>query len=83
MAQVIKFASDIDGKVFDTQPAQLAYDAAKRNEATITAFLDKHYPNVEGKKLSSARTIAAKIVALWLGELAGGVPAVAVEAHDE
>lgn len=83
MAQVIKFASDIDGKVFETQAEQLAYDAAKRNEATITAFLDKHYPNAEGKKLSSARTIAAKVVALWLGELAGGVPAVAVEAHDE
>ena len=69
MAQVIKFASDIDGKVFDSQDEQLAYDASKRHEADINAFLDRHYPKAgEGKKDGPSRGIVAKGLALWLGE---------------
>lgn len=71
MAQVTKFASDIDGKVFDTQAEQLAYDASKRNEAEIKAFLDKHYPiNPDSKKQGPSRSIIEKGIALWLGEKA-------------
>lgn len=69
MAQITKFASDIDGKVFDTQAEQLAYDAAKRHEAKINAFLDAHYPVVaDAKKQGPARKIVAKGLALWLGQ---------------
>lgn len=69
MAIINKFASDIDGKVFDTLAEQLAYDAAKRHEAVINQFLDKHYPKVEdGKKQGPSRVIVSKALALWLGE---------------
>lgn len=68
MAQITKFASDIDGKVFDTQAEQLAYDAALRNKDLIASFVDKHYPNEEGKRPNPVRTIVSKAVALWLGE---------------
>lgn len=75
MAQIMKFASDIDGKIFDTQAEQLAYDAAKNNEAEIKAFLDRHYPvNPDGKKQGPSRVIVQKGLALWLGEQAGQVP---------
>ena len=80
MAQIMKFASVIDGKVFDTQAEQLAYDAAKNNEAEIKAFLDRHYPAVEGKKQGPSRVIVQKGLALWLGEQAG-VSADPVEAE--
>lgn len=73
MAQVIKFASDIDGKEFNTQAEQLAYDAAKNNEAAINEFLDKHYPkNPDSKKQGPSRQIVAKGIALWLCEQASG-----------
>jgi len=69
MAIINKFASDIDGKVFDTLAEQLAYDAAKRHEVVISEFLDTHYPKVEeGKKQGPSRVIVAKALALWLGE---------------
>lgn len=71
MAQVIKFASDIDGKEFGTQAEQLAYDAAKNNEAAITAFLDVYYPKTGGAKQGPSRKIVEKGIALWLGEQAG------------
>lgn len=85
MAQVIKFASDIDGKEFDTLAAQLAYDAAKRNEAEITAFLDEHYPaNPDAKKQGPSRKIVEKGIALWLGHVAAAnvQPAATVEVAD-
>lgn len=69
MAQITKYASDIDGKVFDTQAEQLAYDAAKKHEAVIAAFLDRHYPKApEGKKDGPSRSIVGRALALWLGE---------------
>lgn len=70
MAQVIKFASDIDGTEFDTLAEQLAYDAAKQNEVAINAFLDRHYPKAaEGQgKTGPSRKIVEKGIALWLGE---------------
>lgn len=67
MAQVIKFTSDIDGKEFNTEAEQLAYDSAKRNEGVITEFLDVHYPN-GGAKAGPARAIAGKALAKWLAE---------------
>lgn len=71
MAQVIKFASDIDGKEFDTLAEQLAYDAAKNNEASINEFLDRHYPaNPDAKKQGPSRAIAGRAIANWLGEQA-------------
>jgi hypothetical protein len=66
MAQVIKFASDIDGKEFNTQSEQLAYDASIQNKAVIDAFLDKHYPAGGGKKQGPSRAIVGKGIALWL-----------------
>ena len=75
MAQVIKFASDIDGKQFDTEAEQLAYDAGKRNEKEIEAFLDIHYPVVaEAKKQGPGRSIARAAIAKWLGHVSGQVP---------
>lgn len=78
MAQVIKFASDIDGTQFDTLAEQLTYDAAKQNEVAINAFLDKHYPKaVEGQgKTGPSRKIVAKGLALWLAEQAQPQPEV-------
>lgn len=67
MAQVIKFASDIDGKEFNTQAEQLAYDASKTNEAEIKAFLDIHYPVPKEGKSGPSRKIVEKGLALWLG----------------
>lgn len=68
MAQVIKFASDIDGTEFDTLQEQLAYDAALRNEVQIEAFLDAHYPKpAPGVKGGASRGIVKKAIAAWLG----------------
>lgn len=75
MAQVIKFASDIDGKQFDTEAEQQAYDAGKRNEAEINLFLDIHYPVMaEAKKQGPGRSIARTAIAKWLGHAAGQQP---------
>ena len=68
MAQVIKYASEVDGKVFDTEAEQLAYDAAKKNETAITAFLDKHYPHTPGIKNGPSRSIASKAIAQAIGD---------------
>lgn len=70
MAQVIKFASDIDGKEFNTQAEQLAYDASIKNKAVIDQFLDKHYPATGGKKQGPSRAIVGKGIALWMAEQA-------------
>ena len=70
MAEIIKYASDVDGTVFDTETEQLAYDAAKKHQAAIDAFLDRHYPKPDdnSKKSGPARAIVAKGLALWLSE---------------
>lgn len=65
MAQLTKYASDIDGKEFATEHEQLTYDAGLRNKAKIEEFLNVHYPNV-GAKAGPARAIAGKAIAKWL-----------------
>ena len=62
------FVSDFDNtKEFATLAEQLAFDAAKRHEVKINAFLDLNYPN-GGPKSGPARSIARKAVAAWLAE---------------
>ena len=62
------FVSDFDNtKEFATLREQLAFDAAKRHEVKINAFLDRNYPD-GGPKSGPARSIAGKAVAKWLAE---------------
>lgn len=75
MAQIIKFASDIDGTEFNTLSEQRAYDAGKRNEGRIYAFLDANYPVPAVGKAGPSRAIIAKALALWLGEESAEVEA--------
>ena len=68
MARIEKFVSDLDPtKEFATLEEQLAFDAAKRHEVKINAFLDRNYPD-GGPKSGPARSIAGKAVAKWLAE---------------
>ena len=67
MAQVIKFASAIDGAEFDTLAEQLSYDAGLRNAAQIEAFLDLEYPKpAPGVKGGASRGIVKKALAAWI-----------------
>lgn len=70
MAAITKYVSDIDSsKQFDTLEDQLAFDASKRHEAAINAFLDRHYPvDPAAAKQGPARAIVAKGLAKYLAE---------------
>jgi hypothetical protein len=68
MAQVMKYASDVDGKLFDSEEEQRAYDAGLKHQAKIGEFLDKHYPRVEGKKSGPARALVGAGIAKWLSQ---------------
>ena len=68
MAQVTKYASDIDGKLFDSEEEQRAHDAGLKHQAKIGVFLDKHYPKIEGKKCGPARALVGAGIAKWLGQ---------------
>lgn len=65
MAAITKFASDIDGTVFDTQEEQHRHDTGLKNKAEIDAFLDAEYP-VTGPKPGPSRAIAGKAIVKFL-----------------
>lgn len=61
------YISDIDPtKQFDTEAEQLAFDAVKRNETQIEAFLDEHFPS-QGPKGGPVNGIARRVLATAIG----------------
>lgn len=66
MGTITKYVSDIDGTEFSTEAEQKIYDAGLRNKSRIDAFVDKHYPLVEGRKQGPSRTIVTKAISQWL-----------------
>lgn len=68
MGTITKYVSDIDGMEFSTEAEQKTYDAGLRNKVRIDAFVDKHYPLVEGRKAGPSRTIVTKAIGQWLAE---------------
>ena len=61
------YISDIDStKQFETEAEQLAFDAVKRNETQIEAFLDEHFPS-KGPKGGPVNAIARRVLATAIG----------------
>ena len=61
------YISDIDPtKQFETEAEQLAFDAVKRNETQIEAFLDEHFPS-KGPKGGPVNAIARRVLATAIG----------------
>lgn len=58
-----------DGKVFNDHTDALAHESSLKNGAVVDAFLDKHFPKVEGKaKQGPRRAISRKAILTWLAE---------------
>ena len=61
------YISDIDStKQFETEAEQLAFDAVKRNETQIEAFLDEHFPS-KGPKGGPVHAIARRVLDTAIG----------------
>ena len=68
MAAITKYASDIDGKEFNSEAEQKAYDMGLAHKAKIDSFVDRHYPQVKGRKAGPSRSIVGKAIAAWLAD---------------